>query len=116
MDSLILGMNDVDVFVGYGIPDFDSATPVQEQDGVFGVSLKNVDLGMVLLTAVQKNLNVPTQIALKAHADQVALAGLGDLMQVTADGVDVYLNWASAWKDAPTKRPTVNFEIGRAHV
>ncbi|QJW84662.1 hypothetical protein HK414_16075 [Ramlibacter terrae] len=37
VDTFNIGMRNVDVFVGYGVPDFDSATPVDEQEDVFGL-------------------------------------------------------------------------------
>ena len=58
VNTLNIGMSDVNLFLGYGIPDL-FGQPLSEQDGVYGLAVNNVDLGLSIMTAVNTKLKLP---------------------------------------------------------
>ncbi|MBU3995906.1 MAG: LEPR-XLL domain-containing protein, partial [Actinobacteria bacterium] len=109
VEAMTFGMNNVNVFVGYGVPDFDSVKPVKDQAGVFGVAIKDVDLALAILTPTAKSLNLPKFTALKATASEFVVAGGEGIFELSGNDIAVNLNWGSAWQAAPAKRATVDF-------
>ena len=110
VEAFTIGMTGVDVFVGYGVPDFDSATPIEHQPELFGLALENVDLGLAVLTPTAKALNLPKFTALSATAGTFAVLGGGDIFQLQGHDIAVNVNWSSGWKNIPNAgRPSIDF-------
>ena len=107
VEALTLGMQDVNVFVGYGIPDFDSVKPIKDQAGLLGMALRDVDLALAILTPSAKGL--PKFTALKATASEFVVAGGDGIFELSGSNIAVNLNWSSAWQGAPGKQASVDF-------
>ncbi|MCX7257343.1 MAG: hypothetical protein NTZ64_11550, partial [Polaromonas sp.] len=110
VDVMTIGMQNVNVFVGYGIPDFESAKPVKDQPGLFGLALKDVDMALAILTPTAKNVQLPRFTALKASAGAFVVAGGDSIFNLSGNDIDVKLNWGSAWAGAAGKHASVDFQ------
>ena len=109
VESLTIGMRDVDVFVGYGKPDFDSATPIREQGQLFGLAVSDVDLALAILTPTAKQVKLPTFIALKASAGEFIVAGGQDLFELSGHDIEVQVNWSTGWQGVANSSPSIDF-------
>ena len=110
VDAMTIGMQNVNVFVGYGTPDFASVKPVKDQSGLFGLALKDVDLALAILTPTAKNVQLPKFTALKASAGEFVVAGGDGIFNLSGNNIAVNLNWGSAWAGAAGKHASVDFK------
>ncbi len=109
VETFTLGMRDVDLFIGYGVPDFNSDTPIGDQDGVFGIVLDDVDLGLAVMTPTLRTVKLPRFTALSATAHQFLVAGGGDDFQLEGNDIVVNVNWSSGWTGVANATPVVDF-------
>ncbi|WP_043112418.1 hypothetical protein, partial [Pseudacidovorax intermedius] len=107
---MTIGLSDVDVFIGYGNPDFDSTVPLREQSDLFGLALSNVDLALAILTptgAMAKLL--PKFTALDGSADEFVVAGGEGLFELSSGRIEVQMNWSDGWKADPKVHASIDF-------
>ncbi|MEO7578774.1 MAG: calcium-binding protein, partial [Massilia sp.] len=107
--SMTIGMSDVKLFVGYGVPDFDSTEPLANQADVYGLVLNDVDVGISIMNAVNANLKLPKFTAIKASAGEFALVGGGEDFKLSGQDISVQLNWSAGWEGLAGKRPTIDY-------
>ncbi|WP_295538365.1 calcium-binding protein, partial [uncultured Pseudacidovorax sp.] len=110
MQMMTIGVSQANVFVGYGTPDFQSTTPIRDQDGVFGVAVKNIDLALAILTPTGRLAKVmPKFIAVDGSADEFIVAGGADIFELSSGRIDVQMNWSTGWSTDPASRPSIDF-------
>ncbi|MCJ8346311.1 hypothetical protein MJH12_12280, partial [bacterium] len=107
VETTTFGMSAVDIYVGYGTPDFD--TPFENQNELFGFGVKDVNLALAMMKTTADVKNFPTFMALKADAGEFAFfTGDSDFFKLQGQAISVELNTGSKWAGS-TAAPTVNF-------
>ncbi|WP_420226204.1 hypothetical protein [Pigmentiphaga litoralis] len=110
LELMTIGMNDVDVFVGYGTPNFASTTPIRDQEGVFGLAVSDIDLALAIMTPTGSLAKVlPKFMAMKGSASEFLVAGGADIFELSSGAIDVQMNWSAGWKGAPKLHASVDF-------
>ena len=107
VNTIKIGAEGVSVFIGTGLADYDIDDDIENDDGTLnmdelgagaqGFFVENVDLGLVLATAVpftgpNAALNVLKFIGLKVTADSAGLVGFEDVLELTIRTVTVEVN------------------------
>ncbi|HET7305708.1 MAG TPA: hypothetical protein VFJ12_14290 [Segeticoccus sp.] len=92
VDTLLIGLGDADVFVGYSPGGFAGGQPSTDAVGLYATG---IDVGLVLATAVHRGDAVddlPAFLALRATIASLTPLGLPDGLDLHASGIELDVN------------------------
>jgi len=92
--SITVGASNVDAFIGYGTPDFDSSLDSQD---LYGFSLEDVDLGLGFFIPLDLVVGLNTFVSAKLTADAMTTHGFGDWFDIDATDITMNLNTGNSW-------------------
>jgi hypothetical protein len=114
VETTLMGIKDANVFVGYGIPDWDSDVLIRDQEGVFGRVMADIDVALAIMKPTGELGDIiPEFTSLKASASEFVVAGGGDIFQLYGQDIEVRMNWSSSGRPTmaicwPVARIAVN--------
>jgi len=114
--TMLFGGHDLDVFVGFGDPDFNQADWSSE-DGLFGFVMEGVDFGLAVMESTLPDAirslalgALDRFMAAKITAERVGFVGGGEVFQLEANGVEVLMNWNSGEWPLGFGRPVIDWK------
>jgi len=109
VQALKFGASDVSAFIGLGDPDF--STPLEDQDGILGFGVQNLNVGFGVFRSDDQYgmTDPPTMYALKAMADSFGVYGFGDWFSVEGKDILVNVNTGDKWVDSLNIKPAIDF-------
>jgi len=118
VSSMMIGAQDVNVFVGYGPYFIDSNNDgiINESDtpgaDAMGFAMGNLDIGLLILDPTEsvdpKNI-IPNMYALKVSTGDIGIKGM-DFLTLSAEKVVLELNQGASWAEGDEWIPSVDFK------
>ncbi|MCC5833759.1 MAG: hypothetical protein JJU20_03415, partial [Opitutales bacterium] len=82
-------------FIGYGDPDFNSETPLSEQDGLYGFGVQGVNIE--LASFISSIPGLPVFLSAQASIKNIALVGFDPIMSLSASDINLEVHTGTPW-------------------
>jgi hypothetical protein len=95
VEALSIGASNVSAYIGVGTPDF--SQPLVDQSDLTGFGLEDLNLALSFFKSTLPIGGLPTFTAMKASVGRVGLVGMGDILDIYAQDIELIVNRGTKW-------------------